>query len=521
MSRRSNLPPRPLNDVTELELELEKYDEALKKCVQMIKDEEKNIENHKRSLAMHEEMLQRHKYEEKDLNILRDGVIKRISLRRESKRGVEIHFDSGAPPQKKSRVTTTPPRTTTPTPSPRPSSPPPRPPSPITQPTPPRRSQRERDVHIVQGRIQPQVPVNAHDPRSRRSFPDDFWSTTTNAKLLSQVRHSLMADGSDRKLRCSVFHPAYYDVLATSSDEGMLRLWQYESNRRTLKPLATVQSKFLRKEDACTEGLAWNPTQPKLAVAFRDPIQDRGGVCVVEWSSHDKFHSQPSTIWNGSTSLHSKGVSCIAWLDASYFVTGGAKHKVVCWNYDTKEIQSLHQQHRSEVRTVCPHSFGNSVFSGALDGTVIQYDFRHQTPMNIKEFRKPLIGKVNSILEHPANPHLLMFSCIYSGNQTMLFHDLRQRSNDRMPSMVWFKVPNKAMSQYITPRWSSAGMHVSCGSTTGDMYIWDIRACKTMTPAHQTVQVHSNKVLHGLWHATQNAIVTISHDRNIGVVSFQ
>ncbi|ETV92481.1 hypothetical protein H310_13170 [Aphanomyces invadans] len=525
-------------DGSQMERELHESNEAIKLCELAIQEQEMHILNHRRAMERHTELLKRQQYERQDLQIQRDSLLKRMEVFRQYKRGADLTPLEGAPPSKKTAPSSPEPSrdvrgtrsssSTAIAPSPPPTT---APPSPMPQtPRTPRHS--ANDVTVVSGPVRPRVvPLETTSSAdagssSRRSgsssrYPDRFWSTTDKCKILGQPRTTLVPDQCDRKVRCSAFHANLPDILATTSDEGMLRLWHYQPTRRTLSPISCVPSTTLRKTNACVEGLAWNSTRSKLAMAFRDPIHDKGGICIAEWDSDAKIHLPPTTVWQADTSLHPKGVSCIGWLDEAYFVTGGAKHKVVCWNHATRQVQTLHQHHRSEIRAVCPHSSGNAVFSGALDGVVAKFDLHTQTVSVVREWRKPVISKINAIAEHPANPHLLMYSCVNPGNQVMMFHDLRQRSNDNMPSMVWHKLQNKAMSQHITPRWSSAGMHVSCGSTVGDLFIWDLRACRRVEPPHQTVSMHQAKVLHGLWHATQNAIVTVSHDRNLGVVTFQ
>ncbi|KAF0720113.1 Aste57867_555 [Aphanomyces stellatus] len=529
--RRNSLPRTP--DLSQLEKDLQKSNEALALCVESIKEQETFVERHQRAVEHHMNELRSVEYKRQDLLIQRDSILKRMEIFRvyeQSGRAGEIpassptsSVDHQPPPAKNPRLETaalpmrpiivleSPPRrsstrsrttVTIPASSPNSSS---------------RNNMTPNTVHVP---MVPHVP-HAPDLRSNHRSPDHFWSTTEKAKLLGQPRSTLIPDESDRKLRCAVFHSTLPDILATSSDEGMVRLWHYQAPRRTLSKIGWFKASLFRKDQQCMESLAWHPTQTKLAMGFRDAVDGRGSVAVAEWNDDSKLHLPPTNVWKHSTTMHPKGVSCLTWLDETYLVSGGAKHELVCWNHKTQDVQTLHTHHKSEVRAVCPHSSGNAVFTGALDGMVMKYDFQARTASVVREFRKPAISKINSVLEHPANPHLLMLSAVNTADQTMHLHDLRQRTNDRMPSLVWYKAQNKSMSQYITPRWSSAGMHVSCGSTVGQVSIWDIRACKQLEGPHQTVTVHNLKVLHALWHANQNAMVTISHDRHLGVVTFQ
>ncbi len=93
-----------------------------------------------------------------------------------------------------------------------------------------------------------------------------------------------------------------------------------------------------------------------------------------------------------------------------------------------------------------------------------------------------------------------MISCIDPHQHEILLYDLRVRYNaNNTLTMTWPKgSSNKSLSQYIEPRWSPAGMHVSCGSTFGQVHIWDIRVRGKSYPQllpHQSLDVHSKFVV--------------------------
>ena len=106
------------------------------------------------------------------------------------------------------------------------------------------------------------------------------------------------------------------------------------------------------------------------------------------------------------------------------------------------------------------------------------------------ERRKPTICKINSILEHPHNPNLLLVSSVEQAQHNLLLHDLRQRYDSNEISLTW---EGSSMSQYVVPRWSPAGYHVSCGSKTGVVNIWDVRMRGDKYPTvepQQALRVH-------------------------------
>jgi WD40 repeat protein len=206
-------------------------------------------------------------------------------------------------------------------------------------------------------------------------------------------------------------------------------------------------------------------------------------------------------------------VSCIEWVRSQGTVVGGlitagADKAVVYWE-DASGGQSsqssdlkwrlLHRDHRSEVKTVCVHSQGNHLYTGGMDGLVVQYDFQAMCTKTMVEMRKPNISKINAVLEHPHNPNVLLISAVDPMEQSLYVFDIRQGDKFAQKTMrlSWSNTSgSKPMSQYILPRWSPAGMHVSCGSNSGCVNIWDVRARGSEYPCvhpHQSIRVHGKQ----------------------------
>ncbi|OQR83818.1 hypothetical protein ACHHYP_14249 [Achlya hypogyna] len=512
-----------------LESRLQEATADLAACKKDIVAIEAEIGRLQKTLKDKVDILAKKRYELEDLDIVRDSLLKRLDrylvyAENVSAGGIPI-VDIEAPIEKRLRTSPSPQtkkkvKVITITESP-PALPP---------------RDKKRKISVAVSPMSPPIPTKSSNKSvaspAATNFPDQFWGSTDTAKYLSLPRTNMVSDGCGRKLRCSAFHPTEHDTLSTFSDDGTMMLWQYLPHFRDLRHVLQVPPAIFRVDgQACVEDFSWFKSGGnKIALGFRDPAANMGEICVVEWGAG--FQKPPDRVWNRSSSLVSKGIAAIEWLDDSHIVTGGANHSVVVWKYtdsapSPSNMQTLHSDHRSEIRALCVHEHSSAIFSGALDGLVIRYDLHHQSATTIVEKRLTNnIAKINSVLAHPNHPHLLMVSCVNANNQTLLLHDLRMRQPTAlsgMPSMVWYKSTgdSRPMSQLITPRWSTAGMHVSCGSTGGEVHLWDIRACKRDNVPHQSMRIHQKPVLHANWHAKQNVLMSISNDRHIGVITFQ
>lgn len=365
-----------------------------------------------------------------------------------------------------------------------------------------------------------QVPMDTSltENAERTEIPDYFWGKADTPKLLAQHRVRTIPDGSVRKGRHLAFNPKISDYFATSSDDGGLIMWNYERPKHEITKMATFAPTSFRKESACAESMVWSPDGNRLAMAFRDPLNGQGEFCVVllhevELGEADKPQQIPSKrVTSMSTTLHSRGISAIEWIPegsgsettSKSLVTAGSDHAVILWeehddanNVNDYKWNVLHREHRAEVKSICVHSQRQVIYTGGFDGQVIRYDLHKSMPTVVMERRKPSISKINAVLEHPHNPHILLVSSVEQSEHSILLHDLRQRCNsNRNDTMTlsWVKSSDsKSMSQYIVPRWSPAGLHVSCGSKSGLVNIWDVRVRGPSYPIvlpQQSIAVH-------------------------------
>ncbi|DAZ97449.1 TPA: hypothetical protein N0F65_009900 [Lagenidium giganteum] len=395
------------------------------------------------------------------------------------------------------------------------------------------------------------TPTPTPTPVAEPVVVDYFWGRANKPKLLSQPRIRTFPDGCARKLRNLAFNPIKTDVFVTSSDDGALVLWNYVRQTQQISRLVSFTPSSFRDECQCAESIAWSPDGNRLALGFRDAINGQSDFCVVKLHQLSLTDAtKPMVIpadrmVRKSTTLHSRGINTIAWvpegtgdaLTSRGLITAGSDHAVVLWEEhealsagrrDLPDFKwkVLHREHKSEVRALAVHSDRRWVFTGGLDGLVVRYDMQSYRATTLMERRKPSISKINEILEHPHNPNLLLVSSIEQAEQNLFLHDLRERYRDYRDAMTltWVKASDsRSMSQYIVPRWSHGGFHVSCGSNSGVVNVWDVRMRdKTypVTTPHQELRVHQKQVLHATWHPRYDALFSVSNDRNIGLLTF-
>ncbi|CAI5711120.1 unnamed protein product [Hyaloperonospora brassicae] len=376
------------------------------------------------------------------------------------------------------------------------------------------------------------------------SMPDHFWGRSPTPKLLANHRFRAIPDGSARKGRHLAFNPIQPQIFATSPDEGGLILWSYQRQDQDIAKVVTLTPSSFRRSSPCAEAVSWSPDGNRMAMAFRDPVDDKGELCIVQLHQlklEDSCTPQSlprDRITSKRTILHPRGISTIGWLPSGFgsetssrqvITTGNSDHAVVLWE-EHEDRQSgaldlkwsvLHRDHRSEVKSLCIHSKRDCLYTGGFDGLLIRYDVNKGCTETVMERRKPNICKINSILEHPHNPNLLLVSSVEQAQHNMLLYDVRQRYDSREMSLTW---EGSSTSQYIVPRWSPAGYHVSCGSKTGVVNIWDVRMRGDKYPTvepQQALRVHSKTVLHATWHPRYDAMFTVSHDRTLGLLTFR
>ncbi|KAG3032180.1 hypothetical protein PC121_g4083 [Phytophthora cactorum] len=376
------------------------------------------------------------------------------------------------------------------------------------------------------------------------SMPDHFWGRSNVPKLLANHRFRAIPDGSSRKGRHLAFNPIQPQIFATSPDEGGLILWSYQRQDQDVAKVVTLTPPSFRRDNPCAEAISWSPDGNRMAMAFRDPLQEKGEFCIVQLHQlklEDSDMPQPiprDRITSKRTVLHSRGISAIDWLPTGFgpettsrqlITTGNSDHAVVLWeeHEDSKsggldlKFNVLHRDHRSEVKSLCVHSQRDCLYTGGLDGLLIRYDLKKGRSEVVMERRKPSISKINAVLEHPHNPNLLLVSSVEQSRHNLLLHDLRQRYDRNGMSLTW---EGSSMSQYVVPRWSPAGYHVSCGSKTGVVNIWDVRMRGENYPAvlpQQSLRVHHKTVLHATWHPRYDAMFSVSHDRTLGLLTFR
>lgn len=371
-----------------------------------------------------------------------------------------------------------------------------------------------------------QPPTDATDTSTSHEMPDQFWGRAREPKLLVEHRFKSIPDGSARKGRHLSVNPMKPSIFATSADEGGLILWNYNDPTKEISKVVTLTPSSFRHENSCAESIQWSPDGNRMAMAFRDPLDGMGEFCVVQLhqlklrDSNTPQAIPKNRLTSKVTTLHPKGISAIDWVPTGsgtqvtsnkLVTTGGSDHAVVLWEEHedaaTGEIdfkwRVLHREHRSDIKALSIHSERSAIYTGGLDGLVVQYDVNKFQSQVVMERRKPTISRINAVLEHPHNPNLLLVSSLEQNEHNLLLRDLRERAHrgtaQASMNMTW---AGNSTSQYIVPRWSPAGMHVSCGSKSGIVNIWDVRMRGALFPKvlpQQSLRIHRTSVVHACY----------------------
>lgn len=375
-----------------------------------------------------------------------------------------------------------------------------------------------------------------HAPRasncSNTKRKDHFWGTIKTPDLLPHTRISTIPDGSTRKLRTLEFNPVKPDIFATSSDDGSVNLWNYQPSIQQIDKLVSFAPSSFREELPAAESMAWSLDGDRLALAFRDPLPNPitgyGEFCIVRLHQlaipddpTEQLAIPTDRIIRKQSNSQSRGISAIAWVpsgrghhDTRGIITACPNHSVHMWqqpepsaslidNASDWKDTFLHEGHRNEIRSLCVHSQGQAVYTGGSDGLVIRYDFHTGMHSSILKRRQSCsIGKINCILEHPLNPNLLLISSVEPYVQSIFLHDIRESYADKQQASsitinVMKEVDARSLSKYVVPRWAFDGFRVSCGSTSGKVHLWDLRAHSDGSQKglpHQSIQVHRKSV---------------------------
>lgn len=250
--------------------------------------------------------------------------------------------------------------------------------------------------------------------------------------------------------------------------------------------------------------IAWSPEGKDIAMGFEYPLDGKIEFCVVHL---DRLRAlvdakTPQVVPRDRVSLvaarsHGLGLSSIAWVppiasrSARQLVTTGRAEKdaVALWTereWTEESEPGWHEEvlhsglHQDSVQALCVHSRQGAVFTGGRDGHVVQCSLHtSQTSTIMAPWSDADALNVNAVLEHPTDPNMLMISSVEANQNRVLLHDLRQRYEGVQSAACVLVVSSYISStrrQYVAPRWSLTGVHVSCGGTDGVVSLRDVRS---------------------------------------------
>ncbi|KAI4350270.1 hypothetical protein L6164_004741 [Bauhinia variegata] len=209
-----------------------------------------------------------------------------------------------------------------------------------------------------------------------------MWNADRGAFLNTFVGHG----GS---VTCGDFTPNG-KIICTGSDDASLRIWNpvsgestyvvqghpYHTNGLTCLAISSSSTLALTgSKDGSVHFVNITTGQVISTVApHSDSIECVGFAPSDSWAAIGSM-DQKLVIWDiehslsRSTSDHEDGVSCLAWLGASYVATGCVDGNVRLWDSRSGECARTFRGHSDAIQSLSVSANGDYIVSASLDGT--------------------------------------------------------------------------------------------------------------------------------------------------------
>ncbi|KAG0167274.1 hypothetical protein DFQ30_006224 [Apophysomyces sp. BC1015] len=287
--------------------------------------------------------------------------------------------------------------------------------------------------------------------------------------------------GFDKKPRSLLYNiaqdgtkPCINDLMVTTSLDGNLSFWDASTKRH----LKTIGKGFLYS--TWIEDLCWaTPTTLALCPAgvkkgpTEDPSNETVSMVHIQAVDDETVEGRVQSL---QECPHEKGMSVIASFDSgqrstanvehAQFVTGGNDKSVYLWNlrrenpsddFTVSSVDYLNIKHTSVVQALCYDKYHNKLFTGGSDERFFAFDMQRQT--TVSELK--LAGRVNHILQDPANPNLILSSLSTKSEQFALYDQRCRGANAIQLRFGYWESEN--VSRYIRPDLHKNGYMVVCG----------------------------------------------------------
>lgn len=305
-----------------------------------------------------------------------------------------------------------------------------------------------------------------------------------------------------RKPRAVLFNPSERDSLYTCAIDGTMQRWSMQTRTCTWTALLIPEG----LPDQFVDDLCWDSTGRSLLV----------GCATTSASAGNSHAPQVFQVFPSPDHLplvrprhecpHERGISAIAALKASRFVTGGYDKAVRLWTDRTVDV--LHTRHTSFPASIVHAPPEEILWSGGADCRIIGY--------SLKSGRVALEARWDVRIAHTMHnanlPNNILCTVASRDGQFRLLDPRMPLS--RFTSFGWPEELNT--SRYLRPSWHAAGNLIACGTLkplppgSSGVHVWDVRNLS----ARQLIPCSDQRLVCTQFHPTDGVIVAASTENS-------
>ncbi|KAJ1409816.1 WD40/YVTN repeat-like-containing domain superfamily [Sesbania bispinosa] len=176
--------------------------------------------------------------------------------------------------------------------------------------------------------------------------------------------------GHFRSVTCGDFTPDG-KIICTGSDDATLRVWNPKSGEN----IHVVQGPNV----VADPGPATMVIDNNALASHSDSVECVGFAPSVSWAAVGGMDKK-LIIWDiehllpRGTCEHEDGVTCLAWLGASYVATGCMDGKVRLWDSRSGECVKTFKGHSEGISSLSVSAYGSYLVSASYDGTACVFE---------------------------------------------------------------------------------------------------------------------------------------------------
>jgi WD40 repeat protein len=189
------------------------------------------------------------------------------------------------------------------------------------------------------------------------------------------------------------------------------------------------------------------------------------------------------------------GISVIASIDNTKWITGGTDRKIVLWDVGSSKpfnqcaTEDLHNLHTSAILSMFYDNRSQTIYSGGQDCRILGWSLSEQRNL-LSDERKG--GAVRDIIPISTHPSLLLLGIIDKAHSLQVFDTRTQKSELCIETNnSGASADENSNSRYVKASIHENGYLVSMG-IQNSVCIWDLRYVKPQTPCASLGNIHSN-----------------------------